>query len=1251
MAARWGAADETLSAGTAEYFSAFGPDQGVFTGNVSDDLSLNHHLDAGETLDSLHACLDSSILSIFEDPAVTGEGKGRIDDESEASLLTALTEILDNVDGENLSPFDTLPDPEFFSGQKGRETSPLRRLLNLTRSPPEKEPVCIPKTASPSSGKAARPLSRPLNAPLQRSDGEEEDDLELSSLVQGSEGETLFPSLDMMELDNLLTAEQASDHITTMSLGDLVKHMHPYCLAVSLELDDADGEAVLPEGGIVLEVVDRGEQGEPILAVAATLPGNAVLPVRQQATSAEAEIPGAKALEEQGPGFGPVAEEEDGEASEERPKQPMLKKSLSRRRKKRKSKASAATAKKQVPGSEPAARVAESPVPKDAALQPVESSRVTRKKKKVTFAPVLASVLNTSVEDPAPPTNSESPAGSEDVALEQPVSRIQREVESAPGVPSSFVGPVSDSQPADARQELAAPQQEGAKPKSLSLQQYRLLRQQKKLAPVERPEGGGTKWPSLPEPPKELPPIPCLLERKALQDPRRATAHVTSRAMPDNASVWQPKGSRVPPTPEALLVPPMSVVVRSKPSVVPAPVSKPAGAPQPVQSKPVGNPAVESPPHSSPPAVSPAAPPQNAAPVTPAVQSAHPPEQHPGCSPEFSSVHPEQPAKLLPTEPRRLPVTPTATNAPRWQHPEPPAQKKAPVLVEDAPPASRTASQPEIRVQPDPAANTPAQRRPQRAPQQNILVRPAEKSPMEKLVRSFTSEIGIEASDLTSLLEQFEETQAKEEHTVPEVCAKAAAVGNSGKPAERAIFPELASTAGLTPPATPPHQTWKPLAPVALLGKPKPSPSKAIQIINPRPLPPSKIRGKTLPPAAFGAPARLPMFVDHDYCLPPEGQAANEQDPSSDAKQQQQQQASAAVLQPLGGNTAPQHSATVGLTSQPLDHRTQPEAKGTIDGSVLLSPDTSPCRTEANPAPSEDEQDRSRGTLCVLERSASPPVQERGRTRRRYRARSPRSSSSSSGSGSRSCSSSGSQSRSRSSSRSSSPPRKRFRSRSRSCHSASSSSFSSRSSSGSPSCSPPRRRQGSYSSSRSGSWSRSRSRSPRWHGRSRSRSRSPRWRGRSRSPSCRRNHCYESRERLQNQEAKDRKLKAIEERRVVYVGRIRGGMTRKELKERFSLYGEIEDCTLHFREHGDNYGFVTYYKTKDAFDAIEHGSKLRQCNELPFDLCFGGRRQFCKSTYADLDSSREYEPAPAKSKFGALDFDTLLKQAQKSLKR
>lgn len=47
------------------------------------------------------------------------------DEESDATLLTALTEILDNVDVENLSPFDTLPDSDLLSGQKTRENSPV----------------------------------------------------------------------------------------------------------------------------------------------------------------------------------------------------------------------------------------------------------------------------------------------------------------------------------------------------------------------------------------------------------------------------------------------------------------------------------------------------------------------------------------------------------------------------------------------------------------------------------------------------------------------------------------------------------------------------------------------------------------------------------------------------------------------------------------------------------------------------------------------------------------------------------------------------------------------------------------------------------------------------------------------------------------------------------------------------------------------------------------------------------------------
>lgn len=134
---------------------------------------------------------------------------------------------------------------------------------------------------------------------------------------------------------------------------------------------------------------------------------------------------------------------------------------------------------------------------------------------------------------------------------------------------------------------------------------------------------------------------------------------------------------------------------------------------------------------------------------------------------------------------------------------------------------------------------------------------------------------------------------------------------------------------------------------------------------------------------------------------------------------------------------------------------------------------------------------------------------------------------------------------------------------------------------------------------------------------------------------------------------KIQKLKAIDERRVVYVGRIRRSMTHDELRERFSVFGEVECVSLHFRGRGDDYGFVTYYNMQDAFEAIEKGSKVRRPDELPFDLCFGGRRQFCSSDYADLDSNKDedQDAAPAKSKLYELDFDTLLKQAQKGLKR
>ncbi|XP_006629883.1 peroxisome proliferator-activated receptor gamma coactivator 1-alpha isoform X2 [Lepisosteus oculatus] len=145
---------------------------------------------------------------------------------------------------------------------------------------------------------------------------------------------------------------------------------------------------------------------------------------------------------------------------------------------------------------------------------------------------------------------------------------------------------------------------------------------------------------------------------------------------------------------------------------------------------------------------------------------------------------------------------------------------------------------------------------------------------------------------------------------------------------------------------------------------------------------------------------------------------------------------------------------------------------------------------------------------------------------------------------------------------------------------------------------------------------------------------------------------YEKREFERAEQRERQRQKAIEERRVVYVGRLRPDITRTELKRRFEVFGEIEECAVNLRDDGDNFGFITYRYTCDAFAALENGHTLRRSNEPQFELCFGGRKQFCKSNYTDLDShSDDFDPSSTKSKYDSMDFDSLLKEAQRSLRR
>lgn len=117
----------------------------------------------------------------------------------------------------------------------------------------------------------------------------------------------------------------------------------------------------------------------------------------------------------------------------------------------------------------------------------------------------------------------------------------------------------------------------------------------------------------------------------------------------------------------------------------------------------------------------------------------------------------------------------------------------------------------------------------------------------------------------------------------------------------------------------------------------------------------------------------------------------------------------------------------------------------------------------------------------------------------------------------------------------------------------------------------------------------------------------------------------------------------VQHRRILYIGRIPATLTAEGLKAAFEIFGEIEKCTVHFRECGDNYGFVTYANTRDAYSAVEGGTGLPGCEN--FDICFGGRRNFCKADYFDLDGNAEMEEdfAPVISKMKQKEnFDDLL---------
>ncbi|KAM7100375.1 LOW QUALITY PROTEIN: peroxisome proliferator-activated receptor gamma coactivator 1-beta [Ciconia maguari] len=163
---------------------------------------------------------------------------------------------------------------------------------------------------------------------------------------------------------------------------------------------------------------------------------------------------------------------------------------------------------------------------------------------------------------------------------------------------------------------------------------------------------------------------------------------------------------------------------------------------------------------------------------------------------------------------------------------------------------------------------------------------------------------------------------------------------------------------------------------------------------------------------------------------------------------------------------------------------------------------------------------------------------------------------------------------------------------------------------------------------------------------------------RSRSPASRRTFRCENSEQCQGGsrhrgQLEKRREKAIGEGRVVYIGNLSSSMSSSELKKRFEVFGEIVECQVLSRTNrGDKYGFITYRYSEHAALSLKNGTSLRKRNEPSFQLSSGGLGHFFWTRYADLDcSAEESSPAPVKSKYETMDFDSLLQEAQLSLHR
>lgn len=395
---------------------------------------------------------------------------------------------------------------------------------------------------------------------LQRHDGGEDDAASFSEFVQ---------DLDISsELDWCLPISLEQDgEMVSVTLSDLVKHMHPYAMTLCVEGE----EQLLPEEGIILEVMDKGEHGEPVLAIPDLAFPLSLDSLEDKGSGTESSP--EKVLHKHEDTSSEVAMSKvspirDNQVENKKIKESPEKKLLKKKKKKKWIMEEPKSVERRMLRSMSCNTVEE----------PKKEREEQKRKKKVTFAPVLtvdenkkclAKALEAKTTKEQMPK--EIPSSTITPTANLTSNEVCTEVEESKHLAIPVEKNISDKSTSDKCRETnvlsEASQPSEPKQKPLSLQQYRLLRQQKKPSPLEKVGDNSTKWPTLPETPKELPPIPCLPDPNP-KDPRRAASTpVKKEVVPDIMPAWQPRGPGAPPTPQALLIPPASMLAASKKTV------------------------------------------------------------------------------------------------------------------------------------------------------------------------------------------------------------------------------------------------------------------------------------------------------------------------------------------------------------------------------------------------------------------------------------------------------------------------------------------------------------------------------------------------------------------------------------------------------------------------------------------------------------------------------------------------------------